>query len=722
MNRAQRSESSQENRRKEKKEKNAVRNQTKLDKVKEELLESIGPGKVVIIVGETGSGKSTEIPQMLLRHNPKETIIVTQPRRVAAISLARRVSYLTKDLGEDLVGHTVRFEDTTKRTTRLKYATDGILLKLLENNKRPETVIIDEVHERSIRTDILIGLLKQNITTVKLVFMSATADTKRLTEYFTKDNIPVRLIKIPRQEHKVSIRYLPKKGSDYIQLAFDTIRKIQKESKQLQFSHKHKSERETNTSTQITSKTKRPNRQTEPTDKEIEALEKILIRTRPEENTETKETLIDPEKNNNLSKSINEDISFSKGTILVFLSGIEDINDLYSMLEILPGIEVLKLHSTLSDTDQKKIFQRREKDLRIILSTNIAETSLTIPDVKWVIDTGVQKMNIVREGIESLGIVKITKSSAKQRAGRAGRVSAGICYRLYTEETYNQLEENNLPEILRSDLSSVSLSLISLGIDPLSFDFFEAPEKEHLVYALKELFVLGLITKETTITPLGESVNKLPISPSMGKFILVAKSLNVICSACAICAVLSSEKLSFFSKETDLSKIQSTTDKDYSSDLTMYASIFFTFLSYTQRLRKEYCQQLNVSYRDLVMAEKIYNQLLVLLNHKEPNRKELSFFSSNPSSETEVEQKETNGQISLLPFAARNLHKAATSAFLTRIAEASTGPAYTHLYSNTSVFIHPSSLFFKRKEPHIGFILTTQTTKPYILYVFPYTN
>ncbi|EIJ87598.1 uncharacterized protein NEPG_02225 [Nematocida parisii ERTm1] len=675
----------------------------------QEIIQKAKKGGVLIVVGATGSGKSTGIPQALLS-TTNDLITVTQPRRVAAISLASHVKRVITCVPGDKVGHKVRFSDTTNKNTRLRYVTDGILLKELQEEAKLSTVVVDEVHERSIRTDILLGLLKKRINGIRLVLMSATADVNMLTEYFAKDGIPVSHCEIPSQKHDVRIKYLPKKSSDYIQLAYDTIKKIIKDAKTERESTNKSKNNENSRNAKPSTGRQNNSKCSAPKSLESRKKKTPFLGASSAEGMDEIDCLFSGVSLNSYNPVQEKNDVFTSGTILVFLSGLEDIEDLYKMLEVHSGIELLKLHSSLPDKEQQLIFTQRQKSIRVILSTNIAETSLTIEDVKWVVDAGVQKTNLSKEGVDTLGIIKISKSAAKQRSGRAGRVGPGVCYRLYTEEAYNGLQENNIPEILRADISSVTLSLIALDADPEKFDFLESPGENSILSALSELFILGLISDKKKITALGKEVSKLPLSPSLGKFLIHGKSLGAGCSAAAVCSLLSGERISLFPKDIDTSSIISVHESPTKcSDLSLYASVFFTYFKYSPRLRKDFCQSLKISQQEMKNSENIYRQLLSLMK-----------IESNAVDE-ETEKEETGyGCTPLKKNTADKLHAAASAGFLIRVAEAK-GNGYVHMYSERMVYIHPSSVMFARREGLVSFIITSETAKPYILHVFPYT-
>lgn len=626
-----------------------------VESYKEEILAKLGASRVLVIAGETGSGKSTKIPQMIYEAMENENVIVTQPRRVAATSLAHRVGMemagrckACKNGGCRLVGYTIRFEDTCTAHTRISYVTDGILLKHFATDiKAYTTVVLDEVHDRTVRTDILLGLMKLRIAAsspedsgLKLILMSATLDAEAIIRYFRKDGISVDMVAVPGACHPVEIRHLPYRCADYIQTALETIRKIHSSSAK---------------------------------------------RSRGEKEG-------------------------SQGTCtLVFLSGIEDIDELYDKLAGASGIEVLRMHSSLTDEEQRRIFAGRKKP-RVILSTNIAETSLTIPGVSYVVDTGVMKTSVSHGGIERLGIVAISKSSAKQRAGRAGRLGPGVCYRLYTEEAFLGMEDFSPSEILRSDLSSVSLSLLSLGASPLQFDFFLRPPEALIQESLRELLLLGMIDKEERMTPLGTNANNLPLTPSLSKFVLLCKEAGIGDAGCSITAMLTAGDTPFTrAKEEegdgngdgDYPRELGAQREDYPSDLMMLASLFQKARHAQNRQdKKEICKELGIKHKHFLRAEKIYLQLTSLL-----------------STDTDPSTGLANDE-----HLARKLHAAGSSAFVTKIARIEgKGGSYVHHYTGNKVHVHPASSMFSKRAKHIVFMVAAQTSKLYVQHVFPYT-
>lgn len=375
----------------------------------------------IVLVGETGSGKTTQIPQWCVEYaktlGKQKGVACTQPRRVAAMSVAQRVSEeMDVILGQE-VGYSIRFEDCSSPKTLLKYMTDGMLLREAMSDPMLETyqvILLDEAHERTLATDILMGVLKEVIRQrpdLKLVIMSATLDAGKFQQYF--DNAP--LMNVPGRTHPVEIFYTPEPERDYLEAAIRTVIQIH----------------------------------------------------------------------------MCEDI---EGDVLLFLTGQEEIEEACKRIKremdnLGPEAGELKcipLYSTLPPNLQQKIFEPAPPKKangaigrKVVVSTNIAETSLTIDGVVFVIDPGFAKQKVYnpRIRVESLLVSPISKASAQQRAGRAGRTRPGKCFRLYTEKAYkNEMQENTFPEILRSNLGTVVLQLKKLGIDDLvHFDFMDPP-------------------------------------------------------------------------------------------------------------------------------------------------------------------------------------------------------------------------------------------------------
>ncbi|KAM0875202.1 hypothetical protein ACQ4PT_036898 [Festuca glaucescens] len=451
---------------------------------KEDFLRVLRDNQTLILVGETGSGKTTQIPQFVLEAeglSNRSMVACTQPRRVAAMSVSRRVAEEMDVTIGDEVGYSIRFEDCSSHKTVLKYLTDGMLLReamadpLLERYK---VIVLDEAHERTLATDVLFGLLKEvlkNRPDLKLVVMSATLEAEKFQSYFSS----APLMKVPGRLHPVEIFYTQEPERDYLEAAIRTVVQIH---------------------------------------------------------------MCEP-----------------AGDILVFLTGEEEIEDacrkinkeVNNMGDQVGPVKVVPLYSTLPPAMQQKIFDAAPPPLReggpagrkIVVSTNIAETSLTIDGIVYVIDPGFSKQKVYnpRIRVESLLVSPISKASAHQRAGRAGRTQPGKCFRLYTEKSFSgDLQEQTYPEILRSNLANTVLTLKKLGIDDLvHFDFMDPPAPETLMRALEVLNYLGALDDEGNLTPLGEMMSEFPLDPQMSKMLVISPKYNCSNEILSVSAMLS---------------------------------------------------------------------------------------------------------------------------------------------------------------------------------------
>lgn len=445
----------------------------------EKIIETVENNSITVIIGETGSGKSTQLSQMLHRRGYSK-IAVTQPRRVAAVSVSRRVAQeLGVQLGEE-VGYAIRFEDRTSRNTRIKYLTDGVLLR--ESLADPElndysVIILDEAHERSLNTDILMGLMKRLVkirsSNLKVLITSATLDGDKVSKFFR--DCPV--LNIPGKLYPVEVLYSKERPVNYLDAALKT------------------------------------------------ALD-IHIR-QPE------------------------------GDILIFMTGQDDIEKLVMKMEekvraldegsCMDAI-IFPLHGSLPPELQVRVFSPPPPNCRrIIVATNIAETSLTVDGVVYVIDSGYVKQRQYNPSsrMYSLDVVQISKVQANQRAGRAGRTRPGKCYRLYPSQIYHdEFLDVTVPEIQRSSLAGSVLYLKSLDlpdIDILKFDFLDSPSPESLRDALKQLYLIDAIDENGSITSVGRKMAELPLEPSLSRTLMEANDYGCITEALTVAAMLSSE-------------------------------------------------------------------------------------------------------------------------------------------------------------------------------------
>ncbi len=487
---------------------------------RDEIATAIKNNQVVIVCGETGSGKTTQLPKICLglRRGVAGLIGHTQPRRIAARSVASRIAQeLNSPLGE-VVGYKVRFNDKITDGSYVKLMTDGILLAETQGDKflnAYDTIIIDEAHERSLNIDFLLGYLKQLLPKrpdLKVIVTSATIDADRFSKHF--NGAPV--IEVSGRTYPVEIRYRPLGKAGFRA-------KESAESENVQFDLDDENDLSSANILGISRKAKTEARWLEEDDEE-EAIEEAIM------------------------DAADDLLRQGDGDILVFLPGEREIRDTADHLRKYQGrstklkhIEVLPLFARLSIEDQQKIF-KSHSSRRIVLATNVAETSLTVPGIKYVIDAGLARMNrySVRAKVEQLQIEKISQAAAKQRAGRCGRISNGICVRLYSELDFDGRPEFTEPEILRSSLASVILRMAALRLGDIeNFPFIEAPSSRLITDGYQLLQELGAVDNKRQITDTGLQLAKLPLDPRVARMILAAKRESCLNEILIIASVLS---------------------------------------------------------------------------------------------------------------------------------------------------------------------------------------
>ena len=443
-----------------------------------EIAKALMENQVIIVSGETGSGKTTQLPKICLElgRGQKGMIGHTQPRRIAASSTAKRIAQeLGTPLGET-VGFKVRFTDTLSRGASVKLMTDGILLAETQTDpllKNYDTIIIDEAHERSLNIDFLLGYLKQLLPRrpdLKIIITSATIDAERFSRHFGTPEKPAPVIEVSGRLYQVEVRYRPV-------------------------------EREQVAMPGAGSNADKPGQRTAAAREKRDLMDAVV-------------------------DGVEELCRIGSGDVLVFLPGEREIRDCAEALRKHhpPHVEILPLFARLSAEEQERVF-KTSNARRIVLATNVAETSLTVPGIRYVVDAGLARVKrySYRNKVEQLQVEPIAQSAANQRAGRCGRVADGVCIRLYEEQDYLLRPKFTEPEILRSSLAAVILRMKSLHLtDVETFPFIEPPLARAVADGYQLLQELGAVDEVNKLTPLGNKLAKLPLDPRVGRMILAA--------------------------------------------------------------------------------------------------------------------------------------------------------------------------------------------------------
>ncbi|XP_043680354.1 pre-mRNA-splicing factor ATP-dependent RNA helicase DHX16 isoform X2 [Vespula pensylvanica] len=594
---------------------------------KNDLIQAIKEHQILIIEGETGSGKTTQIPQYLYESGfavNDKIIGCSEPRRVAAMSVAARVAHeMAVKLGNE-VGYAIRFEDCTSHRTRIKYMTDGTLHR--EFLSQPDlasysVMIIDEAHERTLHTDILFGLVK-DITRfrsdLKLLISSATLDATKFSEFF--DDAPI--FRIPGRRFPVDIYYTKAPEADYIDACVVSILQIHA--------------------------------------------------TQP------------------------------PGDVLVFLTGQDEIETCQEMLQErvrrlgskLAELLILPVYANLPSDMQAKIFQPTPPGARkVVLATNIAETSLTIDNIVYVIDPGFAKQNNFnsRTGMESLMVVPISKASAMQRAGRAGRVAPGKCFRLYTAWAYqHELEDNTVPEIQRINLGNAVLTLKALGINDLvHFDFLDPPPHETLVLALEQLYALGALNHRGELTKLGRRMAEFPLDPMMAKMLLASERYRCSEEVATIAAMLSVNGAIFYRPKDKIIHAD-TARKNFHVPGGDHLTLLNVYNQWQQSdFSTHWCYENFIQHRSMKRARDVREQLIGLMQR--------------------VEMELVSGITETV-----NIRKAITAGYFYHVARLSKGGHYKTAKHNQTVSIHPNSSLFQELPRWLLYHELVFTTKEFM--------
>lgn len=594
--------------------------------LKKELLSAIEDHQILIIIGDTGSGKTTQLTQYLdeAGYSRGGRIIgCTQPRRVAAMSVAKRVSEeFGCKLGEQ-VGYTIRFEDFTSSRTLIKYMTDGMLLRecLLDATLPAYSVIIlDEAHERTIHTDVLFGLCKEAIKSrpdLKLIVTSATLEAEKFSSYF--NDAPI--FTIPGRTFPVEVMYTQKPETDYLDAALVTIMQIH--------------------------------------------------------------------------------LSEGAGDILIFLTGQEEIDTACDVLQeriasmgpAVPPLIVLPVYSALPGEMQSRIFAPAPPGCRkCVIATNIAETSITIDGIYYVVDPGFckQKAYDPRRGMDALLVTPISQAQARQRAGRAGRTGPGKAFRLYTEQAFEtEMLPSSIPEIQRTNLSNTVLALKALGInDLINFDFMDPPPTSTLLSAMHSLYALGALDGDGFLTKLGRKMAEFPLEPALSKTLLYASEVGCSEEVLTIVAMLSVTTPFYRPREqaeaADKRKSRFThTDGDHLTLLTVYNA-------WRERGGDPgWCRDNFLQARTIRRADDVRKQLArIMQRYRQP-----------------ISSARGDGAL---------IRRAICSGYFTNAAKRDPHDGYKTLVDRQTVFIHPGSSLFGKSPEWVIYHELVMTSKEYM--------
>ncbi|KAI7892139.1 P-loop containing nucleoside triphosphate hydrolase protein [Mucor mucedo] len=620
-------------------------------KLRRTLLYLVEKYQTTIVVGQTGCGKTTQIPQYLNEAgwavNGKQ-IACTQPRRIAATSVAQRVAEeMNCPLGSQ-VGYLIRFDDQTNSDTKIKYMTDGMLFRetmidpLLTNYS---VIMIDEAHERSLYTDILIGVIKKiqkKRSDLRVIISSATMDAEQFYKFFNHNASKDRskdtatIVSLEGRMFPVDILYAEKPVVDYMETAIQTVFDIH---------------------------TKEP-----------------------------------------------------AGDILVFLTGREEIDtvvsEIYERGKTLPqnslAVMPLPLYAGLTIEEQLQVFESAPKYTRkIIVSTNIAEASVTLEGIVYVIDTGFVKVRAYnpKTGMEALVVTPVSKASALQRAGRAGRVKAGKAFRLYTEETYRGLRDTSIPEIQRSNLAPVILQLKALGIDNvLRFDFITPPPAELMIRALELLYSLNALDQVGRLTiPLGMQLAEFPVDPMLGKILLASKEFGCSHEIVTIAAMMSVQNIFIQPAKVPKEVMHEARRKFWveEGDTLTLVNVYNAFINKGNKSGK-WCHDRFLNFKALSRAMTIRLQLMKYLK-----RFEIPLMSA-----TSKYPKTEEGRLA----ASQDVRKCITSGYFSQaaIAEPDGSGRFRTVRDNVILHIHPNSVLFNRNPKCVVFHEVIETTQAYM--------
>ncbi|RYP07479.1 hypothetical protein DL764_002486 [Monosporascus ibericus] len=591
-----------------------------------QLIDAVRQNQILIVVGETGSGKTTQLTQYLAEAGFTENGVIgcTQPRRVAAMSVAKRVAEeVGVQLGQE-VGYTIRFEDCTSPATKIKYMTDGMLQREIlvdPDLKRYSVIMLDEAHERTIATDVLFGLLKKTLKhrrpDLKIIVTSATLDAEKFSAYFNECPI----FTIPGRTFPVEILYSREPESDYLDAALVTVMQIHL---------------------------------TEPA-----------------------------------------------GDILLFLTGQEEIDTaceiLFERMKALgpnvPELIILPIYSALPNEMQSRIFEPAPPGSRkVVLATNIAETSITIDHIYYVIDPGFVKQNAYdpKLGMDSLVVTPISQAQANQRAGRAGRTGPGKCFRLYTEAAFQtEMLPTTIPEIQRQNLSNTILMLKAMGInDLIHFDFMDPPPTNTMLTALEELYALSALDDEGLLTRLGRKMADFPMEPSLAKVLLAATDLGCSDEILSIVAMLNIPTVFYRPKEKQQQADQKKAKfHDPHGDHLTLLNVYNAWKQ--SGYSAPWCFENFIQARSMKRARDVREQIIKIMErYRHP--------------------------ITSCGRDTQKVRQALCAGFFRNSARKDPQEGYKTLIEGTPVYLHPSSALFGKQAEWVIYHTLVLTTKEYM--------
>jgi len=630
---------------------------------KDEIQETVQRNPVTILVGETGSGKTTQVPQYLLEADfgQRKRIGVTQPRRIAAISVAQYVAgQLGCKIGEE-VGYQIRFDDTTTEGTRIKFMTDGILLQETKTDPdftRYEVLIFDEAHERALNTDFCLGLAKRALAAnkdLKIVVMSATIDAEKFAAFF--DHAPI--INVEGRMYPVEVRYL--------------------------------------------------------TPQDIAAAKDVYVPSQDDKPSNAKEIASRAALK---VKQIHE--RGAPGDILVFMPRKEEIHHTIQSIENLGlrDLHTLAVHGDMNPDDQRRIFDSFP-GRKVVVATNIAETSITVEGIVFVVDSCLINQTDFNpySGIGSLQVMEHSKSGLEQRKGRAGRTQPGVCYRLCTEDEYERgrwqyrrsfgsdetRPQFTKPEIQRSDLAGVVLRMIGIGItDPEHFEFVDAPDPEVIQNACDTLRAIGALTEKNEITEIGQRLLDLPVEPRIGRMILAAEEYGCTDEIVTIAGSLSARNI--FVRPKDKEAEADVAKERFVDKRSDFLTLLDALKAYEAEGRdRDWAKDNFLHWRALDEILKIHRQLAEILERRGIAISSIGYRKPRDEFALTDEEKRHGEAIG----------KAVTAGLLQNVAVFSGSFRNGYQRGRDYVFIHPGSAIFRDSPRIVTSSVVVETTKPY---------